>query len=119
MMSTNVGIRRTVDKSKRNQYEVIANILETAVSCRRKTRIMYRCRLNYNQLQRYLDLAINHKLLESLPDKTYQTTPKGLRYLEVFEALSQSRKSFVKLLHRLDEMLAAPDFSNETLLEAQ
>ena len=52
-----------------------------------KTAIMYRGNLSYEQLQRYLMLLCNHALLEKNQVNQFQTTAKGMGFLEQAEGV--------------------------------
>ncbi|MCD6504497.1 hypothetical protein J7K52_03885 [Candidatus Bathyarchaeota archaeon] len=78
---------------RRNRFKIMAEILTL---CRRnliqKTRIMYLCNLSYDQLQRYIDFLTHMGLLEAVTKsgrKYYQTTKRGIEFLEIFSKLEK------------------------------
>ena len=74
----------------RSRTEITAQILQIAVGGTTKTKIMYRAFLSYAQVQEYLILLIENGLLEyNKVNKTYKTTEKGTRFLNVYEQLDQ------------------------------
>lgn len=80
---------------KRNEIDIMASILSEASKGARKTRIMYRCNLSYRQLQVYLKLLMDIKLLmlvfEEGDSKAdfYQTTTKGHNFLDAYGKLNE------------------------------
>ena len=78
---------------RRNRFKIMAEILTL---CRgkliQKTRIMYLCNLSYEQLQRYIEFLTHMGLLEVVTKsgrKYYQTTKRGVEFLEVFSKLEE------------------------------
>lgn len=59
-------------------------------NCSGKTKIMFESFLTFPQLEQYLSLLLRNGLLEyNVTNKTYKTTEKGLRLLELCNKLSQ------------------------------
>jgi len=84
-----------LQKRGRDRLYIIAEILNIASDGALKTQIMYKANLSFAQLNDYLSLLLEMKLLESivLNEKTmYKTTPKGLEYLQ----------SYLEILSKLD-----------------
>jgi len=71
---------------KRNDIDIIANILNEARGGARKTRIMYRCNLSHRQLQAYLKLLLDMGFLASQSD-LFKTTVKGRKFVDAYRAL--------------------------------
>lgn len=72
--------------------EIVANLLSIAKSGALKTHLMYRANLSYLMVTEYLDFLCRSNLIRETVEeegttKLYQTTEKGLRYLEVYETL--------------------------------
>jgi len=78
---------------KRSDIDIMANILNEAHEGARKTRIMYRCNLSHRQLRVYLKLLLDMGFLEFHSEKDndelglFETTAKGLKFLEAYRAL--------------------------------
>lgn len=77
-------------RNRRSRIEVIKDILSEARKGANKTRIMYRCNLNFVCFNRYFKELIEKELMfevGSNPDgvKIYKTSEKGLSLLEVLE----------------------------------
>ena len=86
-------------QKRRDRLYIIAEILDIAKDGSLKTQIMYRANLSFTQLNQYLDLLVNMKLvglLENREKVIYKTTPKGFQYL-------QSYKEIIELLKNNNE----------------
>jgi predicted transcriptional regulator len=70
---------------KRNRFEIIADILETAKDGAKKTRIMYRCNLSYRQTKKLVSHLLETGLLTV--GSSYHTTEKGLQFLKAYHTL--------------------------------
>lgn len=69
---------------------IIAEILEVAIEGALKTQMMYRANLSFAQLNEYLKLMEDLKLLERATNtqkKIYKTTAKGMRYLQSYKEI--------------------------------
>jgi predicted transcriptional regulator len=76
----------------RDRTEIIALILTSAsrMSGVLKTKIMYEAFLSFSQLEEYVELLLRNGLLEHDElKKTYKTTEKGLRLLELYNSLPE------------------------------
>ena len=76
----------------RDRTEIIALILTSAsrMSGVLKTKIMYEAFLSFSQLKEYVALLLRNGLLEHDElRKTYKTTEKGLRLLELYNGLPE------------------------------
>ena len=69
----------------RSHFEIIAEILETAKSGAKKTRIMYSCGLSYNFVHKYLALLLETGLLRK--GNSFHTTDKGMGFLRKYQTL--------------------------------
>jgi predicted transcriptional regulator len=81
----------------RSRTEIVESILDAAnKGGETKTRIMYFAFLSYNQLNEYLSLLIENNLIEYLDGtKTYKTTEKGLRFLQMHNELRKLLPQFL------------------------
>ena len=76
----------------RNRMEIVANLLTIAKTGALKTHLMYRANLSYLMATEYLNYLcgaelIQETLAEDGTSKLFQTTSKGLKYLEVYDSL--------------------------------
>jgi predicted transcriptional regulator len=76
----------------RNRMEIVANLLQIAKSGALKTHLMYRANLSYLMVTEYLQYLTRSQLIEETVDeegvtKVYRTSPKGLKYLQVYDSL--------------------------------
>jgi predicted transcriptional regulator len=73
----------------RNRIDIISQILETANGgVTTKIKMMYKANLSYAQLKEYLMLLAKCDLLRyDLVSRTFRTTEKGLRFLEICNRL--------------------------------
>jgi predicted transcriptional regulator len=76
----------------RNRMEIVANLLSIAKTGVLKTHLMYRANLSYLMSTQYLNFLCGENLINETLDeegtrRLYQTTPKGLKYLEVYQSL--------------------------------
>jgi predicted transcriptional regulator len=80
-----ISLKRSY-KKHRSKEEIIANILRAARNNATKTRIMRRCYISYNLLQKYLSYAtISGLLFHDHRSNEYHVTSKGIRYLDYFD----------------------------------
>jgi len=73
----------------------MAEILEVTMDGALKTQVMYRANLSFAQLNEYLKLMLELKLLEITKNtqKTYyKTTTKGMRYLQSYREIKDLLK---------------------------
>jgi len=64
--------------------------LEVAIDGALKTQLMYRANLSFAQLNEYMKLLLDIKLLETVESTqktTYRTTSKGMRYLQSYKEI--------------------------------
>jgi predicted transcriptional regulator len=72
--------------------EIVANLLQIARTGALKTHLMYRANLSYLMVTEYLQYLIKSQLIEETVDqegmtRIYRTSPKGLKYLQVYDSL--------------------------------
>ena len=79
--TTSLIKKYTKSNIKRDTIEIIAKILIAAETGLNKTRIIYNCNLNYQQLQLYLKFLLIKKFLVRKVDEDggekFETTTKG------------------------------------------
>jgi predicted transcriptional regulator len=87
--------RSSPDGHRRDETTIIYDILALAAAePATKTRIVYRCNLNFVKAQRLLDQLLAASLLSEEGDERrtrYRTTDQGTNYLRQFEILSSLR----------------------------
>lgn len=93
-------------KKHRSKEEIVANILKVARNNVTKTRIMRRCYISYNLLQKYLNYATVRGLLFHDPrSNKYYTTSKGIQYLDYFDQYLDIETELVLKKRLISEML--------------
>jgi len=73
----------------------MAEILEVTTEGVLKTQVMYKANLSFAQLNEYLKLLLDLKLIEACNSNgktVYKTTPKGLRYLQSYREIRELLK---------------------------
>ena len=73
----------------------MAEILEVTIDGALKTQVMYRANLSFAQLNEYLKLMLELKLLETMKNTErtfYKTTTKGMRYLQSYREIKDLLK---------------------------
>jgi len=81
-------------KRRRSRIEVICDILSEALDGANKTRLMYRCNLNFMRFNRYLQELLDAGLIENInsnPKGTiiYKTTEKGRELVKVLRKANE------------------------------
>lgn len=81
-------------RRRRSHAEVIVNILSEALGGTNKTRLMYRCNLNFVRFKRYLTELLDAGLIERVemnPDDVavYRTTDRGRELLRVLRKANE------------------------------
>ena len=82
-------------RRRRDRMFIMAEILEVALDGALKTHMMYRANLSFAQLNEYLKLMLDLRLLEitGKNGKTvYKTTSKGMRYLQSYRDINELLK---------------------------
>jgi len=75
---------------KRDSMDISADILRLARSGAIKTRIVYGANLNFKIVEGYLSRLTNLGLLDNRDSRRrYQTTEKGLSFIQRYEELSK------------------------------
>jgi len=87
----------------RSRTDIVGSILEATNGGRAtKTKIMYKAFLSFTQLKEYLMDLLQNELIEfEEGQKTYTTTAKGIRLLQIFnnmEDLNPIRPQDAKLI---------------------
>jgi len=85
-----VKARKRIDRGRRSSLDVIADILDAARRGVKKTHVMYRCSMSFAQLEKYLDLTLNTRLLvveNDQPHILFKTSGKGRTFLKAYENL--------------------------------
>jgi predicted transcriptional regulator len=73
----------------RSRTDIVTQILEAANGGSTKTKIMYKAYLSYAQLKEYLSILIENDLLKFVEgEQIYKTTEKGLKFLRVYDQMS-------------------------------
>lgn len=72
---------------RRNEMDIIADVLKVARGGARKTRIVYGANLNFKIVKRYLSGLLERRLLVCR-DEIYGTTEAGLVFLERYYDLT-------------------------------
>jgi len=72
---------------KRNNLDICADILTLSLTGARKTKLVYGANLNFNIVKKYLEGLLKLGLLKHEPPK-YYTTPKGVLYINRYEAFN-------------------------------
>ena len=76
--------------TKRNNLEIIAEIINVCEQPQTKTRVMYRTNLSWQMLQKYLSQLVSRGLLEVHHSQArYVTTLKGLKFVKKWEELAE------------------------------
>ena len=83
-------------RKRRDRLYILAEILDIAKEGSLKTQIMYRANLSFTQLNEYLSLLVDMKLVGLMEDKernVYKTTTKGLQYLQNYREIIELLKN--------------------------
>ena len=70
---------------KRDRLKIIAEILQAAKNGAKKTHIMYQCNLSYHQTKKFLTFLLETGFIRI--GNSYDTTEKGLRFLQTYQTL--------------------------------
>lgn len=75
--------------ANRSRMDIVSKILQAANgSGTTKTRVIYEAFLSYAQIQDYIAVLTQNDLLSyDLNTRTFQTTKKGLRFIEVYNQM--------------------------------
>jgi predicted transcriptional regulator len=82
----------------RNKLDIVRDMLASASSKVRKTRIMYQANLNYVQMEKYLKVLLEEGLLarDGDDDSCYLITKKGKEFLRVYADYLRRRRRLVE-----------------------
>ena len=83
-------------RKRRDRLFILAEILDIAKEGSLKTQIMYRANLSFTQLNEYLGVLLNMKLVGLMENKeknVYKTTSKGLQYLQNYREIIELLKN--------------------------
>jgi predicted transcriptional regulator len=77
---------------KRDKLDLLLELLEATSEPTKKTHLIYRLRINYYQLTRYLDLLLKLDMVEevSKPFEGYTITEKGRLMISLFSNIRDS-----------------------------
>ena len=80
---------------RRGRFEIIGEILSLATDGANKTSIVYRANLNFNVVNRYLQLLVQEGLISFTEGSTrkYKTTEKGLEFLKAYKNMKGMAKN--------------------------
>jgi len=79
-------------KNNRGKFQIMGDVLLLATSGIKKTHIMYKANLSYEQVYLYLEELISKKLIEqdvSADGVVYRTTEKGRDFLSYYSHLTE------------------------------
>jgi predicted transcriptional regulator len=71
---------------RRNNMDIIAELLYVAKNGAKKTHLVYKANLNFVLINKYLVSLTENGLLESVNERFY-TTDKGTRFLNQYEII--------------------------------
>ena len=74
----------------RSRTDIVSQILEAANGGSTKTKIMYKAFLSYAQLREYVTVRVDNGLLDyNSGEQTYKTSPKGLKFLQIYGKMAE------------------------------
>ena len=99
---------------KRGRLAIIAAILEATKSVNCKTRIMLQANLNFDLLEKYLNIIVKIGLIQ-VNDQKYELTKEGQDFLKRYKHLQEryvNAKDFLKTLdyeyQQLEMLISKP-----------
>jgi predicted transcriptional regulator len=93
---------------RRDEIEIVVDILRIAENGARKTRVLYLGNLNTVSLEKYISLLRQRRLLEFDSNRNiYWTTPTGKEFIKKFEECLMHKEIHSKLLVELLSVLNA------------
>lgn len=93
-------------KKHRSKEEIVANIVKAARNNATKTRIMRRCYISYNLLQKYLSYAtVSGLLFYDHRSNEYHITSKGIQYLDYFHQFRDTESELALKKSLISKML--------------
>ena len=84
-------------RKRRSRSEVICEILSEALNGANKTRLMYKCNMNFVRFNRYLSELLDAGLMECV-----DSNPSGI----VFYKTTDKGRELLKVLRKADELLS-------------
>ena len=103
---TTIATSKRSYKKHRSKEEIIANILKAAQNSATKTRIMRKCYISYNLLQKYLNYAtLSGLLFYDERSNEYRLTGKGTQYLDYFHQYLDTESELVLKKRLISKML--------------
>ncbi len=93
-------------RQHRSRLKIINDILTVAKHGARKTHIMYRANLSYDQLNEYLAFLLDNGLIEKDADVEYEGA--------VMYKVSNKGRQFLERYSQLQEILAHPQAGSKT-----
>ena len=78
-----MNIRKKKRQSRCN-IDIVRDILNVAKDEVKKTQIMYQANLNFNQVEKYINLLFENGLLDHT-ENYYSVTEKGLEFLRMYD----------------------------------
>ena len=85
------GIRKSLKlrfKERRGKLEIIADILLVAMKGAKKTEMVYKAKINFRRIEKYLSYLVENGLIEHTNGK-YKTTEKGKEFLRDYQNVKQ------------------------------
>src|SRR5919109_2866864 len=88
----------------RDRTQIVADILHQCTENKRKSHVMQKANLNFDQVNHYLGHLLSRGLLElslSEGSRIYRTTEKGREFLEQYHGMIQLFKN--NIIHKQDK----------------
>lgn len=109
------------ERRGRDRLSIIAEILEVTLDGSLKTQIMYRANLSFVQLNGYLSLLLDWKLMERTETKektVYKTTPKGIWFLKAYRDIKNllTTESVEEAFRKASVVAVIPVYNEEANL---
>ena len=76
-----------MDERRRNNLDIMADMITVAKNGARKTQLVYKCNLNFSIVKRYIGDLITMGFM-SFSDPFYYSTEAGQTYLSRYNALN-------------------------------
>jgi len=70
---------------RRDRHDIVMDILKNTTSAKNKTQIMKAVNMSFVQAQQYLGVLLKRELIETLGNRHYKITNKGLDFLKKCE----------------------------------
>ena len=78
-----------MERERRNNIDIIADILKETKEPLRITGIVYSCNLNFNIVRKKLEYLIKRGLLKNIGNRRYKRTEKAIEFLSRYESLKE------------------------------